>query len=318
MNNLFLPILWQMIFLFAFIILGYALAKTKVLPDNSAPVLSKLENFIFVPALVMNTFIKNGNLQTLSTAWKFLVCGAVLTLILIPISFLIVRMCFKDKYLQKQTAYGLIFSNFGFMGNAVMSAVFPEIFFQYTLFTLPMWFLIYLWGVPTLLIGGEKEIPFKNKLKSFFNPMLICMFIGLIIGLINITLPQTVYNIIEVSADCMSPIAMVLTGIVIAKINIKSMIKKWQLYCISAIRLILFPLIFILIFLLVPKGSFITINVLICGMCVLSMPMGLNAIVVPLAYEKDTSYSASLVLLTSLLSVLTIPLMFMLFSALIV
>ena len=44
--DVFLPILNQMIFLFAFILIGYILSKMKVSPDNSATVLSKLENVI--------------------------------------------------------------------------------------------------------------------------------------------------------------------------------------------------------------------------------------------------------------------------------
>lgn len=55
---MFMPIFNQMLFLFAFIAIGFILSKGKFVPDNSEKVLSRLENYIFMPALVMGTFIE--------------------------------------------------------------------------------------------------------------------------------------------------------------------------------------------------------------------------------------------------------------------
>ena len=148
--ELFISIFNQMIFLFAFIAIGLILSKWNFLPNDAAKTISKLENMIFVPCLVMYTFIQNCNLETLSSVWKLLFLAFVMVVLLIPISVLVAKFCFKGNYLRKIATYGLTFSNFGFMGNAIMNAIFPEIFFEYTIFTLPFWFMIYLWGVPVL------------------------------------------------------------------------------------------------------------------------------------------------------------------------
>ena len=59
---------------------------------------------------------------------------------------------------------------------AVVMNLFPDIFFEYLIFTLPLWTLIYLWGVPRLLMADtEKKQTFKESLKSFINPMFIAM-----------------------------------------------------------------------------------------------------------------------------------------------
>lgn len=326
MGDLFIPILNQMIFLFVLIIIGFILSKWKFVPENSATVLSKLENIIFVPALVMGTFIEKCTLETLSSAWKLLLLGLILALILIPISLFAAKLCFKEKFLQNIAAYGLAFSNFAFMGNAIMSAVFPNIFFEYTIFTLPLWFMIYLWGAPVLLIGGSSEESnktaeksgkqsFASRMKAFINPMLIGMLIGMVIGLIGLKLPKPVLKVITVSGDCMSPIAMLLTGMTIAKINILEMLKKWRLYIATIVKLAIYPLIYILIFAFVPQNGFLNATAITCMMCVMCMPMGLNAIVIPAAYGKDTSDAAGLALISHLLSVISIPLFFMLFQA---
>ena len=316
---MFVPILNKMIFLFAFIILGFILSKWKFIPDNSATVLSKLENIIFVPALVMGTFITNCNPNTIVNYWKPLVLGFALVLVLIPISIFSSRLCFKQAYLRKITTYGLAFANFAFMGNAIMEGVFgSEVFSYYVVFTLPMWFLIYLWGAPVLLISDDKQKGIKSRLKSFLNPMLIAMFIGIIIGLTGLGryFPSSVMNVIDVSGDCMSPIAMLLTGITIGKIDLLAFIKKWRIYIAAVVKLLVYPLLFIAVFAFIPANSFIDETMLKCAMCVMCMPMGLNTIVIPAAYGKDTTDAAGMALITHALSVGTIPLMFWLFQLL--
>lgn len=315
--DVFLPILNKMIFLMAFIAIGFILSKWKFVPDDSVKVLSKLENMIFMPALVMGVFIKNCSVSTLAASWNILLAGLIFTLVFIPISIFFARLCFKDEFLRKIGTYGLAFSNFAFMGNAIMEAIFPEYFFGYTIFTLPVWCGIYLWGAPVLLIGdgnGEGKKSFASRMKSFVNPMLIGLLIGMVIGLIGLELPSTVMSVIETSGSCMSPVAMILTGMTIARIDLLALLKKWRIYAITAVKLLVYPLLFILVFAFVPQGSFFTPEVLTCAMCLMCMPMGLNSIVIPAAYGKDTTDAAGMALITHVFSVITIPLLFTLFQ----
>ena len=218
--SVFLTTLNQIAFLFGFIVIGFILVKIKVLPENSAAVLSKLENTIFIPALVMGTFIENFTLERIGTTWKLLSVSFIIAFITIPFAILVSNLVTKDKYIQKIYTYGLSFSNFGFMGNAVASSLFPDVFFEYLIFTLPLWMLIYIWGVPRLLIADSgKKHTFTESMKSFVNPMFIAMLIGMLIGLSRINLPEWAMSLINVSGDCMSPIAMILTGVVVSSIS---------------------------------------------------------------------------------------------------
>ena len=120
----------QLAFLFGFIAIGYFLMKIGAIPKNASAVLSKLENIIFMPALVMGTFIENFTTNRIVSAWKLLVCSFIIAFIAIPFAIIIPKIVTKDKYIQKIYTYGLCFSNFGFMGNAVVSSLFPGIFFE--------------------------------------------------------------------------------------------------------------------------------------------------------------------------------------------
>lgn len=315
---MYLPILNQTILLLSFVVFGFILRKCKVLPLETDEVLSKLENIIFVPAIILSCFIDNCTIETLKSMWKTLVFSVAILIVLFPISFLLAKWLYKEKFLRKIAWYSLLFSNFGFMGNAIVKSVRPEIFFDYTIFIMPFWFVVYLWAVPTLLMtNDETEKGIKKTLKALFNPMFISLFIGLVIGLTGLRLPTVVTSIVDTAANCMAPVAMILTGVVIAKSNVWGLLKNWRLYALSAIRVLIFPFIYILVCWLLPVGGFISETMLVCGMFVMCMPLGLNPVVIPAAYGADTSDAAGMTLISGIASVGTIPLMFWLFQMLV-
>ena len=299
----------QMLFLFALILIGFALVKWKVMPAGSATVLSKLENNVFIPALMLSTFMSNFTVARLNDAWKLMLFSFGTLALFIPLSILVARCCAKDSYTRKIYTYGLSFPNFGFMGNAIVMALFPDMFLNYLLFTLPYWILIDLWGIPSLLISGEKQ-SFRQRMKNFCNPMMIAMLIGMIIGLCNIPMPSFADSLISTAGSCMSPIAMLLTGMTVASLDLKKTFSKISIYVVSLLRLVAFPLLLIGILLLIPIPEMYVI----CAVCAAAMPLGLNTVVIPSAYGKDTTVAAGMALVSHLLSCLTIPLMFLLFT----
>ena len=308
--TVFSSTLSQMAFLFSLILLGYILVRSKILDGSAAGVLSKLESWLFVPALVLGTFISKFTVDILQTAGSLILFSFAILVVIVPLSILIPRLCTKDHFKRNIYTYGLAFANFGFMGNAVVAALYPDIFFEYLIFVVPLWIMIYMWGVPVLLISDDsgQGKSLKSRLKSFINPMFICMIIGMIIGLSGLKLPTWTMNVINTCGDCMSPVAMLLTGMTVAKIDLKKVLSDKSIYAVTLIRLILIPLVAIgvLYFLPIPRTFFV------CAICSLAMPLGLNTIVIPAAYGKDTSTASGMALISHLLSCITIPLIFML------
>ena len=193
------------------------------------------------------------------------------------------------------------------MGNAVVSVVFPDMFVDYLIFTMPLWTMIYMWGVPCLLIPSEEgNSSIKNRLKSFANPMFAALIVGMIIGLAGLKLPAFLTTVIDVTGDCMSPIAMLLTGITVANMDFKKVLSIKSIYVVSFVRLIVFPLIFIGVFSILPMSQ----TIMVCTICSLAMPLGLSTIVVPGGYGKDTSVAAGMTIVSHLLSCITIPIIF--------
>ena len=113
-------------------------------------------------------------------------------------------------------------------------------------------------------------------------------------------------SLINTSGDCMSPVAMILTGVVVWNISFKKTFSDIRTYIVALVRLIVIPAIFILI----AKLFIIPENIYICALCSLAMPLGLNTIVIPSAYGKDTSVAAAMAVISHLLAVITIPVIF--------
>lgn len=304
--ELFFSTLNQTLYLFMFIITGYILCRFKFMPESSGSILAKLENYIFMPALVMGTFIEKFTMDNLHTTGRIFLESTVAELAVIVIAVILSKLIIKEKYMQNICIYGLSFSNFSFMGTAVVGALFPDIFFEYIVFTLPIWIIIYLWGVPALLIPTKGESSLKDNLKKFVNPMFVGMIIGMVIGIAQIPLPQAVTSVISNCSACMSPVAMLMTGMSIAYIDIKKVFRDIRVYLIALCRLVVLPLIVAATFKFLPVSE----TVYICSVISAAMPLGLNIIIIPSAYDQDTTIPSSMALMAFMFACITIPVIF--------
>lgn len=299
----------QTAFLFCFILFGYFLAKINVLQPNSVKVLSKLENNLFIPALVMGTFIENFTVARLGEMWRLMAVSLAIEFAVIPLAILLPKLLSKDVSLQKMSTYGLAISNWGFMGNAVMLGLFPEIFFEYIIFTLPLWIVNFLWAIPSLLMPLSAKPTLKDKLKNLFNPMFAGMLLGMAIGLLQIPVPAFLANAVTAAGNCMSPMAMLLTGIAVSAINLKETFKTKYIYILSFIRLVAIPATFSAVLSFIPMSQI----AYICAVVSISMPLGMNIVVIPSAYGQAKPIASGLVIISHILSCITLPVLFSIF-----
>ena len=316
-NPLLSAALRQMLILAIFVGVGFVAAKGKILPANANHTLSKLETYVFIPALVMGKFISEFTVETLSGAWKLLLFSLGIELLIIPVAIFAARLIAGgDEFLKKICIYGLAFSNFGFMGLPMIEAIFPQYSMHYVIFTLPLWTLNFGWAVPFLLMD-DKDVKkgFASTLKRLANPIVIGLLIGAVIGVSGLKLPAPIIQTVDTLGNCMSPIAMMITGITFAGMNVKKVLSHSAIYTATALRLLVFPFLFGGLYLLVthlfhlqPAEYYYA-----CLVGCAAMPLGLNSVVIPAGYGKDTSVAAGMVLISHALSVITIPLVLAVF-----
>lgn len=304
----FLTTLNQISYLFLLIGAGFAVMKICKLPSMATTVLSKLVSTLFMPALILTNFMENFTVRRLSSAWQYALAGVIVVVLSIALAKLISYLSAKDDYRRKIHTYCLAFSNFGFMGTAVVSTLMPDLFMSYLILCTPLWIVNYSWAVPALLMPSEKTNGFRFK--NLINPLFIAMIIGIIIGMTRLPIPAFLDVSIDALSKCMSPSTMLLTGMCVAKIDIKQVLKIKSIYILTLIRLLAIPSIFLII-LLIHKFDY---GVSLCVLAVLSMPLGLNSVVIPEAHGQDTSEASGMAIVSHLASALTIPLMITLFE----
>lgn len=296
----------QMFVLFIFMALGYFLNYKSILPENTTAVISKLETNVLVPCLVFNTFYKYCTIENISQKWLYLVYGTVITILSIVIGVFLSKLFAKDNYLKKIYTYSFAVANFSFMGNAVVLGIFgEEVLFDYMIFTLPLCLYVYSFGTASLIPDNNNKFSFK----AFLNPICISMLLGTLAGLTSLPLPKFLITAVSSAGACMSPLAMILTGFVVANFSIKTLAKVKRIYLASILRLIILPLIFVFILKLMDTND----SIVMLTLCATAMPLGLNTVVFPAAYGGDTTPGASMALISHLMSIITIPVMFTLF-----
>lgn len=301
---IFLATLKQMIILFIFVTIGYIFNRKKYFPAKTDEVIAKLENNLLMPALIINTFYMQCTIENLSKKYSIFVAGIIVLTITVGIAYGLAKIFGNDDYTRKIYRYSFAFPNIGFMGIAVVQGIGgEELLFDYMIFTLPYNLLIYSIGITWLLPSVEQG---SFNLGNLKNPLFGAMAIGIALGLVAIPIPTTVQTALSALSSAMSPLAMLLTGYVIAKFDVKELLKIQKVYGAVLFRLIIIPVLIYAVFYLFRIPN----NIMIPTICALAMPMGLNTVVIPTAYGLNVDLGASMALVSSVAAIATIPLIF--------
>jgi predicted permease len=145
--------------------------------------------------------------------------------------------------------------------------------------------------------------------KSLINPVMISLTLGVILGISGIPMPDFAKNLLETSSSCMAPTSMIMAGIVVSGFSFKTLLLKWNVYVITAFRLLIIPISVGFILNLVCPPSIVQTAVIY-----FSMPCGLNAVVFPRSIGQNCEAGASIAFISTLTSCLTIPLVFAIFG----
>jgi hypothetical protein len=303
MMNVFHSALQQMLLMFLFILSGFFLRKGKLLPDNATSTISKMENLVFMPCLVLNTFITRCTIQNLTMKFSFLLYSFLFLAISLCLAYLLTPFfssCKEDKGIYR---YSLFVANIAFMGNAVVEGIFGEsVLFDYLIFTLPINLFLNSIGI-SWLMPVSSEMSFFRKMR---NPINLSAIAGVLLGIFSIPLPDIVLKFISSGAVCMAPLAMILTGFVIGGYPLGQLLAMKKIYLLSLYRLILLPLLFGGLCHVLSVSSDIQ-RVVVCAY---AMPLGLNTIVIPAAYGEDAKPGAGMALISNVIALVTIPFIF--------
>jgi len=311
--------LTQMLMMFLLISVGFFLRKKNFLPENAYVSLSKLETYVFAPALTLHTFTNNCTVASFRENAEYILYGFLLAagaaLLSHPLSRLIVRNKkgdAKGAYLQNIYKYALTFGNWGYLGNFLILQLFgAETFFLYSMYTMMMSVITNSWGLYILIPKEQNAGVWKNLKKGLLAPPIMALFLGILFGFTGAKayMPAFVMSALDSAGKCMGPAAMLLAGIVIGGYDFRSLFNNKKVYVVTAFRLVLIPAVMLTILRLMGAPEQVQIFTLFA----FAAPLGLNTIVYPAAYGGETKTGAAMTIISSTLSVTTIPLMYLLF-----
>ena len=289
----------QTLVMFLYMLAGFVLFKIKRMTvQGSRDIASTLVNLI-IPAVLVNSFCVEFSVQRLKEFLFSALLGALSLLLAIVIS----RLLFPKAPIDD---FAAAFSNAGFIGiPLVQAALGPNAVF-YLVGIIAM-LNVGQWTYGVGLLTGKKS---ATSLKSILlNPIMIGALIGLVIFLTG--LGPVVPDIIRITLQGLSslngPLAMLVLGCYLAQTEPKKLVTTPGLYWMSAVRLLLIPLATLLVFWPLPIAGEIKYAVFIAA----SAPVGANVAVYAQLHGKDYPYACQTVALTTLLSIVTLPLMVM-------
>ncbi len=200
--------------------------------------------------------------------------------------------------------YGTVVNNAGFAGLPLAGEVLGELgLFYASFFLIPN--RIFMWSVGiSLFEKTDAKTKWKNVL---LNPNIIAVELGLLRCLFSVELPYFIDYSIDKIGSTVSPISMIIVGAVLADVNIRKIFDKSVLF-VAVVRLILLPLMTIGIV------SIFHLDATISGVALLltAMPVGTTTALLAAKYQADVDFASKCVFVTTMLSLLTVPLLMLL------
>lgn len=293
----------QIIILLIFVGVGYILGKSGIVKNEHSKVLSSLLVYVFLPCNVIKTFTARFNISFLQSNWEDILISSVIMLVTAIGAHFIVKLITKNKYERSVYEYSVVVPNSGYIGIALATSVFSAAgLMSFMTMAIPLQIYIYTYGYAILTKQGL-------NLKKLINPVIIATVLGIIFGLCNVKFPSLIDGVLDSSSACMAPVSMLLTGCIISEFKLKDMFSNIRIYPVIFLRILAIPLLVGLVLSLFLKAETVAVAVLLYA-----LPCGMNSVIFPKLVGEDCRAGAGISLISTLLSALTIPLIFLIFN----
>lgn len=292
-----------MIQLFLMIFLGYFLLKVGVFDKNFNQKLTKLILHVTMPALIIDSVLTLPVRPDINTVKTTFISSIIIYIAMPIIGIIIAKLIRADVKKQGLYSFMMTFSNIGFMGIPVVSAVFGQTAVFYTaIVNIVFNVASFTIGILILRYGGGVNTKFS--IGKLFSPGVIFSVGAIFIYLFDIRFPDIVAKTINSVGSTTTPLAMLLMGSTLATMAIREVFNEGKVYLFCVIKQIVIPII------LFPTVKYFIHDSLLFGvmMILLLMPIATNAIMFAIEYKGDEKLAAKAVFISTILSVFSIPL----------
>ncbi len=295
---------------------GYILVKAKLVKNKESAILSKLLTYVGMPFLIFSSTL---NVKFTGEFTKSIIIVAVFGIIFTVLAFFLSALLVKRGGERKKNAmmrFCMVFSNNGFLGIPLAKAVLGDSPVVAYLIILNIITLVIMFTLGIYLISGDKKtISVKN---AIFSPVLIAFVLGIIVNLTGVTnyVPE-VSTYSNYFSNIVTPLSMVILGIKMAEVKFLSIFTKWETYYVSAIKLIAMPIIAVGLAYLIAIAFSLDTGIVLATLFAFAVPTAGLASAFADSYDGDNEGAVILTLGTTILSVVTIPILYWILCAII-
>ena len=293
--------------LITIVVPGYALCKLGYMGDKFDQKLSSIVIDVTCPALILSS-VMGAELPDRSLILPLLGIGFLTYILLLVFGFWVPRFVAKSRDEQGMIGFALMFANVGFIGYPIVSAIFgPKAVFYAALLNIPNTFFIFTAGV--MLVKGEHNMKSLSA-KVLFSPAMIAAFVAALMVAFGVRTPDIIARPVTMVGNITIPAALMVIGSSMARLPLKEIIGSPKVYVASLLRLVVVPLSVYFLFRFCGVSDVINnINTVI-----IAMPVASYGTMFCLKYGRNPSLMTEMTFVTTLGSILTIPLITLLFK----
>lgn len=292
---------------FIMILPGYVLSKMNILNENHTVGMSNLITYVTYPCMVICAMQLEFSWEILNNC-KYVVLvflGVVIfAMILSKILTTVIRLPSSQSGIM---AFMMVFGNTGFLGLPVLNGLFgKEAVFYGALCDSSVDLLIFSLGVTLIrqAAKGDERMGLGETLKGIINPCFVCVIIGLVLYVLQITLPDIISGPLDMLGSATSPLAMMVVGAHLGRISFREMFMSKPSYLVCLLKLLVAPAVaLIFVKLLVGSGTIFGTVIVIEA----AMPCAMLSVILSEYYKADVEFATKGVMLTTILSLITIP-----------
>lgn len=302
----FISIAIQISTLFSLILAGFIANKKGIISNALNKELGNVILYITLPALVIKSMQYDFSKEMVNKSFITVIISIAIYIFVILFSYLAAKILKLEGKNKDIIQFLLIFPNVGFMGYPIVHSVFKDIgVFYAALFNMPFDIIIWTLGIVIMCRSSKKGTKLDLK-KIFLNPGLPSIIIGYTLFLFSIKLPTPIYDTLNVLGSSTTPLSMILVGSILSQSNILEAFKNKKLLIVSFLRLLLIPFLIYIVL----KNVF-SLSGLILGVpfIISAMPSAANAAIFAVRFDNDDVLASQGVFITTLLSILTIPIL---------
>jgi hypothetical protein len=301
----FKVILEQMVMLFSVVIAGYICGKTKLMDQTTSKKMSALIINLTCPCLIIASTM-GDKLPERGLIIPLLIVSSVTYFILISIAAILPKyLGIKDKD-QGIFSFMLAFGNVGFIGYPVVASMFgPEAVFYASVLNVANTFCVFIWGAQ--FIAGKEEGKFQWS--RFYSPAMIGTYISIIIVAFAVKTPHVIAQPFTLIGNITVPGSLLIIGYSISQIPTRKMTGGPKIFIMAAFRLFILPVFIMYIF---KFSGLVDEKITNINTMIIAMPVASFGTMFCFKYGRDETIMAQGTFITTLLSMLTIPIVSML------